>query len=273
MLTVEELREAVDTGEIDTVLVAIVDMQGRLQGKRCAARYFLDEVLGHAAEGCNYLLAVDVEMNPVSGYEMSSWDRGYGDFVMKPDLSTLRRIPWHEGTALVMCDVVWENGDPVVASPRQVLRRQLDRLAALGLDAYVGTELEFIVFDDTYEQAFNAGYRNLTPSNQYNVDYSLLGTARVEPLLRAIRNGMAGAGMTVESAKGECNPGQHEIAFRYTTALKTCDNHAIYKTGSKEIAAQQGKSLTFMATPATSTSRCAPPTASPCSPRATACRR
>ncbi|GAB2868071.1 glutamine synthetase family protein [Lentzea nigeriaca] len=247
MLTVEELREAVDTGEIDTVLVAIVDMQGRLQGKRCAARYFLDEVLGHAAEGCNYLLAVDVEMNPVSGYEMSSWDRGYGDFVMKPDLSTLRRVPWHEGTALVMCDVVWENGDPVVASPRQVLRKQLDRLAALGLDAYVGTELEFIVFDDTYEQAFNAGYRNLTPSNQYNVDYSLLGTARVEPLLRAIRNGMAGAGMTVESAKGECNPGQHEIAFRYTTALKTCDNHAIYKTGSKEIAAQQGKSLTFMA--------------------------
>ncbi|GGU40367.1 glutamine synthetase family protein [Lentzea flava] len=247
MLTVEELREAVDTGEIDTVLVAIVDMQGRLQGKRCAARYFLDEVLGHAAEGCNYLLAVDVEMNPVSGYEMSSWERGYGDFVMKPDLSTLRRIPWHEGTALVMCDVVWENGDPVVASPRQVLRRQLDRLAALGLDAYVGTELEFIVFDDTYEQAFNAGYRNLTPSNQYNVDYSLLGTARVEPLLRAIRNGMAGAGMTVESAKGECNPGQHEIAFRYTTALQTCDNHAIYKTGAKEIAAQQGKSLTFMA--------------------------
>ncbi|GAA3659656.1 glutamine synthetase family protein [Lentzea roselyniae] len=247
MLTVEELREAVDTGEIDTVLVAIVDMQGRLQGKRCAARYFLDEVLGHSAEGCNYLLAVDVEMNPVSGYAMSSWDRGYGDFVMKPDLETLRCVPWQEGTALVMCDVVWENGDPVVASPRQILRKQLDRLAALGLEAYVGTELEFIVFDDTYEQAFNAGYRNLTPSNQYNVDYSLLGTARVEPLLRAIRNGMTGAGMVVESAKGECNPGQHEIAFRYTTALRTCDQHAIYKNGAKEIASQQGKSLTFMA--------------------------
>ncbi|RAS59810.1 L-glutamine synthetase [Lentzea atacamensis] len=247
MLTVEELREAVDTGEIDTVLVAIVDMQGRLQGKRCAARYFLDEVLGHSAEGCNYLLAVDVEMNPVSGYAMSSWDRGYGDFVMKPDLETLRRVPWQEGTALVMCDVVWENGDPVVASPRQILRKQLDRLAALGLEAYVGTELEFIVFDDTYEAAFNAGYRNLTPSNQYNVDYSLLGTARVEPLLRAIRNGMTGAGMVVESAKGECNPGQHEIAFRYTTALRTCDQHVIYKNGAKEIASQQGKSLTFMA--------------------------
>ncbi|GLY50911.1 glutamine synthetase family protein [Lentzea sp. NBRC 102530] len=247
MLTVEELREAVDAGEIDTVLVAIVDMQGRLQGKRCAAQYFLDEVLGHSAEGCNYLMAVDVEMNPVSGFEMSSWERGYGDFVMKPDIDTLRRVPWQEGTALVLCDVVWENGDPVVASPRQVLRKQLDRLAALGLDCYVGTELEFIVFDDTYEQAWNAGYRNLTPSNQYNVDYSLLGTARVEPLLRAIRNGMTGAGMVVESAKGECNPGQHEIAFKYTTALRTCDQHAIYKNGSKEIASQQGKALTFMA--------------------------
>ncbi|RDI25507.1 glutamine synthetase family protein [Lentzea flaviverrucosa] len=247
MLTVEELRVAVDAGEIDTVLVAIVDMQGRLQGKRCAAQYFLDEVLGHSAEGCNYLLAVDVEMNPVSGFEMSSWERGYGDFVMKPDVETLRRVPWQEGTALVMCDVVWENGDPVVASPRQVLRKQLDRLAALGLDCYVGTELEFILFDDSYEQAWNAGYRNLTPSNQYNVDYSLLGTARVEPLLRAIRNGMTGAGMVVESAKGECNPGQHEIAFKYTTALRTCDQHAIYKNGSKEIASQQGKALTFMA--------------------------
>ncbi|SDH17946.1 glutamine synthetase [Lentzea fradiae] len=247
MLTVEELREAVDTGEIDTVLVAIVDMQGRLQGKRCAARYFLDEVLGHSAEGCNYLMAVDVEMNPVSGFAMSSWERGYGDFVMKPDVETLRRVPWQEGTALVMCDVVWENGEPVVASPRQVLRKQLDRLSELGLDAYVGTELEFIVFEDTYEQAWNAGYRNLTPSNQYNVDYSLLGTARVEPLLRAIRNGMTGAGMVVESAKGECNPGQHEIAFRYTTALRTCDQHAIYKNGAKEIASLQGKSLTFMA--------------------------
>ncbi|MCX2952651.1 glutamine synthetase family protein [Lentzea sp. NEAU-D7] len=247
MLTVEELSVAVDAGEIDTVLVAIVDMQGRLQGKRCAARYFLDEVLGHSAEGCNYLLAVDVEMNPVSGFEMSSWERGYGDFVMKPDIETLRRVPWQEGTALVMCDVVWENGDPVVASPRQVLRKQLDRLDALGLDCYVGTELEFILFDDSYEQAWNAGYRDLTPSNQYNVDYSLLGTARVEPLLRAIRNGMTGAGMVVESAKGECNPGQHEIAFKYTTALRTCDQHAIYKNGSKEIASQQGKALTFMA--------------------------
>ncbi|NUT95822.1 MAG: glutamine synthetase [Saccharothrix sp.] len=247
MLSVDELRVLVDAGEIDTVLVAIVDMQGRLQGKRCAARYFLDEVVPHAAEGCNYLLAVDVDMNTVAGYAMSSWDRGYGDFVMKPDLSTLRRVPWHEGTALVMCDIEWENGEPVVASPRQILRRQLDRLAERGLQAFVGTELEFIVFDDTYEDAWRRGYRDLTPSNQYNVDYSLLGTARIEPLLRAIRNHMAGAGLEVESAKGECNPGQHEIAFRYKEALATCDNHSVYKTGAKEIASQHGKSLTFMA--------------------------
>ncbi|RKT56038.1 glutamine synthetase family protein [Saccharothrix australiensis] len=247
MLTVDRLRELVDTGEVDTVLVAIVDMQGRLQGKRCAARYFLGEVLEHAAEGCNYLLAVDADMNTVDGYAMSSWDTGYGDFVMKPDLSTLRRLPWHPGTALVMCDIEWEDGQPVAASPRQILRRQLDRLAERGLRAHVGTELEFIVFDNTYEDAWNRGYRDLTPANQYNVDYSLLGTGRVEPLLRDIRNHMAGAGLEVESAKGECNPGQHEIAFRYKEALVTCDNHSVYKTGAKEIAAQHGKSLTFMA--------------------------
>jgi glutamine synthetase len=247
MLTVPELRALVEAGTVDTVLVAMVDMQGRLQGKRCAARYFLDEVVPHAAEACNYLLAVDVDMNTVGGYAMSSWERGYGDFVLRPDLSTLRRVPWQEATALVLCDLTWENGDPVVPSPRQVLRAQLDRLAELGLRAFVGTELEFIVFGDTYEEAWRAGYRGLTPANQYNVDYSMLGTARIEPLLRHIRNAMTGAGMQVESAKGECNPGQHEIAFRYTEALATCDNHSIYKTGAKEIAASHGNSLTFMA--------------------------
>jgi glutamine synthetase len=225
----------------------MTDMQGRLQGKRCAARYFLNEVVPHATEACNYLLAVDVEMNTVPGYRMSSWERGYGDFVLRPDLNTLRRVPWHEGTALVLADVEWVTGGDVPASPRQVLRRQLDRLAERGLVAYVGTELEFIVFDDSYEQAWRSGYRELTPANQYNVDYSLLGTARLEPLLRRIRNGMTGAGLYVESAKGECNLGQQEIAFRYADALTTCDNHSIYKTGAKEIAAQEGRSLTFMA--------------------------
>src|SRR6266545_933739 len=213
-LTVETLRDLVASGAVDTVLVAITDMQGRLQGKRCGARYFVEEVLAHGTEGCNYMLAVDVDMNTVDGYAMSSWERGYGDLLMSPDLDTLRLL--------------------------------LDRLAERGLAAYVGTELEFMVFNDTFESASDRHYRDLEPANQYNVDYSLLGTGRIEPLLRDIRNGMTGAGLYVESAKGECNLGQHEIAFRYDEALVTCDNHSIYKTGAKEIAAQHGKSLTFM---------------------------
>ncbi|MHC0428597.1 glutamine synthetase family protein [Streptomyces sp. O3] len=246
-LGIEELRALVASGEIDTVVLAFPDMQGRLQGKRFAAPFFLDEVLEHGTEGCNYLLAVDAEMNTVDGYEMSSWDRGYGDFAMRPDPDTLRRVPWNEGTAMLIADLAWGDGSPVVAAPRQILRRQLERLAEHGFTAWVGTELEFIVFKDTYEQAWDRDYRGLTPANQYNIDYSVLGTGRIEPLLRRIRNEMAAAGLTVESAKGECNPGQHEIAFKYDEALVTCDQHAVYKTGAKEIAAQEGVSLTFMA--------------------------
>jgi len=247
LLTLEQLRVHVDDGTIDTVLVAFTDMQGRLQGKRCDGRYFLNEVVGHATEACNYLLAVDVEMNTVGGYAMSSWERGYGDFVLKPDMATLRWVPWHEATALVLCDAQWDDGSPVVASPRQILRGQLDRLAEHGLVADVGTELEFMLFADSFDTAWRKAYHGLEPANLYNVDYSMLGTARVEPLLRRIRNAMTGAGMVVESAKGECNLGQHEIAFRYTDALATCDNHTIYKTGAKEIADQAGMALTFMA--------------------------
>jgi glutamine synthetase len=245
--SVEALRVAVDEGLVDTVVLALVDLQGRLQGKRLDARYFLDDVLEHGSEGCNYLLAVDVEMNTVDGYEISSWQRGYGDFVMVPDLTTLRPIPWQPGSVLVLADVGWLDGSPVLQSPRQILRRQLDRLAERGWQAFVGTELEFIVFQDSYEQAWTSRYAGLTPANQYNVDYSILGTSRLEPLLRAIRLGMRDAGLQVESAKGECNLGQHEIAFKYAEALTTCDNHVTYKTGAKEIAAQQGCSLTFMA--------------------------
>ncbi|MFI6508209.1 glutamine synthetase family protein [Streptosporangium sp. NPDC050855] len=248
-MDIDELHDEVRAGRIDTVLLAVADMQGRLQGKRLSARYFLEEVLGHASEGCNYLLAVDVDMNTVDGYAMSSWERGYGDFTMKPDLPTLRRVPWQDGTALVMADLLWEDGSDVTASPRQILRRQLDRLAGRGWGAFVGTELEFVVFADTYEDAWRRGYRDLTPANLYNVDYSLLGTARVEPLLRRIRLGMEGAGMYVESAKGECNLGQHEIAFRFGDALAACDDHSIYKNGAKEIASQEGMSITFMAKP------------------------
>jgi glutamine synthetase len=222
-------------------------MQGRLQGKRLDARFFLDHVLAHGTEACNYLLAVDVDMNTVDGYAISSWERGYGDFALVPDIGTLRHIPWQPGTAMLLADITWLDGAEVAESPRQILKRQLARLAERGWTAHVGTELEFIVFEDSYEDAWDKGYRGLTPANQYNVDYSVLGTSRVEPLLRAIRLGMRGARMQVESAKGECNPGQHEIAFFYSDALTTCDNHVIYKTGAKEIAAQQGRSLTFMA--------------------------
>lgn len=248
-LSVGDLRLRVEDGRIDTVVVAITDMQGRLQGKRFHAPFFLDEVLENGTEGCNYLLAVDVDMNTVDGYAMSSWSSGYGDLAMRPDLATLHLVPWQPGTAMVLADVAWLDGSDVVASPRQILRRQLDRLAEHGLAAFTGTELEFIVYRDSYEAAWQRGYRELTPANQYNVDYSLLGTARVEPLLRRIRNGMAGAGLTPESAKGECNLGQHEIAFRYDEALACADQHVIYKNGAKEIAAQEGMALTFMAKP------------------------
>ena len=245
-LELDALRSEVDAGRIDTVLLAMTDMQGRLQGKRLTATHFLDEVVEHDAEGCNYLLAVDVDMNTVEGYAMSSWERGYGDFVFKPDMDTLRLVPWQEGTALVTCDLVWEDGSPVVASPRQILKRQLERLSERGLEAWVGTELEFLVFMDSYEEAWRKGYRDLEPANYYNVDYSLMGTARIEPLLRRIRNSMASAGLAVENAKGECNFGQHEINFKYDRALATADGHSIYKNGAKEIAAQEGHSISFM---------------------------
>ncbi|MCU1520586.1 MAG: glutamine synthetase [Arthrobacter sp.] len=246
-LSVEELRERVASGDIDTVVVAITDSMGRLQGKRCGARSFLEDVLGHGAEGCNYLLSVDVEMNTIEGYAMSSWANGYGDMVMRPDVSTLRLVPWLEGTAMIQCDIFWLDGRPVSQSPRQILRAQIERLEALGYRAHIGTELEFIMFDDSYEEAWDKNYEGLTPATRYNVDYSLLATARLEPVIRHIRTGMEKAGLVVESSKGECNLGQQEITFRYTDALAACDNHVFYKNGAKEIAAQHGKSITFMA--------------------------
>jgi glutamine synthetase len=246
-VTLEELKEAVALGTIDTILLAMTDMQGRLQGKRMMATHFLDEVVEHGAESCNYLLAVDVDMRTVDGYAMSSWEGGYGDMLLVADLDTLRPVPWQEGTAVCLADVAWPDGSDVVASPRQILRRQLARLQERGWGANAGTELEFLVFKDTYEQAWHKGYRELTPANLYNVDYSLLGTARVEPLIRRIRNSMAAAGMVVEDSKGECNFGQHEINFHYADALRTADEHVIYKNGAKEIAAEDGVAITFMA--------------------------
>jgi glutamine synthetase len=246
-MTLDELKADIAAGRVDTVLLAMTDMQGRLQGKRLTAPFFLDSVLGHGAEACNYLLAVDVDMNTVDGYAMSSWNRGYGDFELKPDLSTLHRTTWLEGTAMCLADIQWEDGTPVVASPRQILRAQLDRLAERGWAAHGATELEFMVFNDSYEQAWDAAYRGLTPANRYNVDYSLLGTARVEPLIRRIRNAMMDAGLVVENSKGECNYGQHEINFLFGDALSAADQHVIYKNAAKEIASQEGMAITYMA--------------------------
>jgi glutamine synthetase len=246
-VTLDELKDAVARGAVDTVLLAMTDMQGRLQGKRLTATHFLDEVVAHGAESCNYLLAVDVDMRTVDGYEMSSWERGYSDMLLVPDLGTLRPVPWQEGTVVCLSDVAWLDGSEVVASPRQMLRRQMARLADRGWTANAGTELEFLVFLDTYEEAWHKRYRELRRANLYNVDYSLLGTARVEPLIRRIRNSMATAGMVVEDSKGECNFGQHEINFRYAEALRTADEHAIFKNGAKEIAADEGMSISFLA--------------------------
>ncbi len=246
-LTMDDLVARIGAGEIDTVVVALTDMQGRLQGKRLHGRYFADHVVGHGTEGCNYLLAVDVEMNTVGGYEISSWERGYGDmeFVLDPD--TIRLLTHLPATAMVQCDLVWPDGTPVAQSPRAILKNQLARVAEHGWTALSGTELEFIAYEDSYEAAHDKSYRDLVPVNQYNVDYSILGTTRIEPLLRDIRNHMYAAGLDVEGAKGECNLGQHEIGFLYAEALVTADNHAVYKTAAKEIAAQHGKSITFMA--------------------------
>ncbi len=241
------LEQLVAAGDIDTVIVAFCDMQGRLTGKRVSARLFVEDVAAHGAECCNYLLAVDVDMNTVDGYAISSWETGYGDMVMTPDFSTLRLIPWLPGTALVMADLSWTDGNPVTQAPRSILNRQIDRLAERGLVPYVGTELEFMVFDTGFREAWAAGYRGLTPATDYNVDYAMHASTRMEPLLRDIRLGMDGAGMYCEGVKGECNLGQQEIAFRYDHARVTCDNHTIYKNGAKEIADQHGKSLTFMA--------------------------
>lgn len=246
-LTREQLTQLVESGDVDTVILAITDMQGRLQGKRLDGHFFQHVIGESVVEGCSYLLASDVEMATVDGFALTSWDRGYGDIAFQPDFNSIRVVPWHEKTAIVFADVQTVHEEPVSVSPRQILQQQVARLAEHGWTGLAGTELEFIVFSDTYEQAWKSGYRELTPVNLYNVDYSLQGTSRIEPLLGRIRRSMTGAGMAVESVKGECNFGQHEIAFLYSTLVDKCDEHGLFKLGAKEIAAQEGFSLTFMA--------------------------
>ena len=250
MLTIEELREDVSGGTVDTVIACFTDMQGRLMGKRLDAEFFLSEqAAGRSAEGCNYLLALEMEMDPVPGYAIASWERGYGDFALVPDLTTLRRIPWHEATAMVQCDVAWHDGTPVGPSPRQVLRAQVEKARSLGFEPMFGSELEFFLFRETYLEAHAKHYHDLTPSVPYILDYHILAASFDEPFLREVRTSMKGAGMIVESSKGEAWAGQHEINFRFQDALRTADDHVVYKTGIKEIAQQRGCSVTFMAKP------------------------
>ena len=249
-MTLDELTKEIESGAIDTIVVAFTDMQGRLMGKRVHGDFFLEgDVAGHGVEGCNYLLALDMEMDPSPATRSPTGRAGYGDFLLQPDLATLRRIPWLEGTALVLCDVLWHDGKPVNPSPRQVLKRQVERAAELGFTPMFGSELEFYLFKETYAEAHEKRYENLTPSVPYILDYHILATTFDEPFLRQIRNYMQAAGIPVESSKGEAWPGQQEVNFRYADALTMADNHTVYKNGAKEIAHLNGCSITFMAKP------------------------
>jgi glutamine synthetase len=249
MLTLEELGAEAEAGTIDTVVTAFTDMQGRLVGKRIDISYFLDEVVDHGVEGCNYLLALDMEMDPVPGYQMANWEKGYGDFGITPDLGTLRRIPWLDRSALVLCDVVEHDGSPVTASPRQVLIAQYERAQELGYVPMFASELEFYLYKESYAQAHEQDYRKLTPTIPYILDYHILATTMDENILGQIRRGMQRAGIPVEFSKGEAWYGQHELNMRYADAVTSADRHTIYKNGVKEIAFLNGVSATFMAKP------------------------
>lgn len=252
MLSLDELERLIREGQIDTVIVAFPDMQGRLMGKRCTGTFFLNGARKET-HACNYLLTADMEMEPVPGYAAASWSLGYGDFVLKPDLATLRRIPWLEGTALVLADLEDEEGRALPHAPRNLLKRQLERLAERGWRAFFASELEFYLFQESYEEARRRHYRDLSPAGWYIEDYHIFQTTKEEGLIRAIRNGMQQAGIPVEASKGEWGPGQEEINFEYAGALEMADRHVIYKNGAREIAHAHGQALTFMAKPAVAT--------------------
>jgi glutamine synthetase len=245
-MTLSELKTLVDAGEIDTVLVCGIDMQGRLMGKRFHAQFFVNGGY-EETHCCNYLLTVDMEMTTVQGYKSSSWETGYGDYVLKPDLATLRRIPWLPGTALVLGDTLDHHGHEVPHSPRAILKRQVARARAMGFEPMMATELEFYLFENSYESLRDHGVNDLKPVSAYNEDYHIFQTTKEEDVMRAIRNGLYGAGIPVENSKGEAEAGQEEVNYRYSDALDTADNHVIVKNGIKEIAWSKGKSVTFMA--------------------------
>ncbi|HCL65107.1 MAG TPA: glutamine synthetase [Rhizobium sp.] len=245
--TFDELKKDVAEGRIDTVLACMVDMQGRLMGKRFHAQFFVDSGYKET-HSCNYLLATDMEMETVPGYKATSWEKGYGDYALKPDLATLRRVPWLEGTALVLCDVLdHHTHEDIRHSPRAILKKQVARLEAMGLKAFMATELEFFLFDQTYDDARASGYRDLQLASGYNEDYHIFQTTKEEDVMRAIRNGLQGAGIPVENTKGEASAGQGEVNVRYADALTMADRHVIIKNACKEIAWQRGKAITFLA--------------------------
>jgi glutamine synthetase len=246
-MNLQQLKAQVRSGKIDTVLVALPDPFGRLVGKRFRADMFLGSVAEHGTHGCNYLLTVNLEMDPLDGFKIASWEKGFGDFSLKPDLGTLRILPWQEGAALVICDHVKHDGVLVAEAPRSVLRRQLERLDDKGFTCFCASELEFYLFNQSYHSAFSGGYRELQPSSDYRIDYHLMQPTRDEPLMRAIRNGMTGADIPIESSKGEWSRGQHEINFTYKQPLPMADLHVLFKQGIKEIADQYGKCISFMA--------------------------
>jgi glutamine synthetase len=246
-MTLAQLKAQVKSGAIDTVLVAFPDPFGRLVGKRFRADYFLDSVASQGTHGCSYLLTVNLDMDPLDGFKVANWDTGFGDFAFRPDLSTLRVLPWQQGAALVFCDLAKHDGSLVAEAPRSVLKRQLDLLAAKGLSCYCASELEFYLFNQSYHSAFTGGYRDLQPASDYRIDYHLMQPTRDEPLMRAIRNGMTAARVPIESSKGEWGRGQHEINFTYAEPLAMADMHVLFKQGVKEMTEQQGKAVTFMA--------------------------
>jgi glutamine synthetase len=245
----KELKAKIRAGGIDTVIVAFPDVFGRLVGKRCTADFFLESVAAHGTHGCNYLLTVNIDMEPLDGFKLANWESGFGDFAMVPDLGSWRVLPWQESTALVICDYAQANGELVKEAPRSVLKRQMQALLGQGLTAYMASELEFFLFNQSFHQAYTAEYRNLIPSSDYRIDYHITQPTQDEPLMRALRNQMGLAGVPVESSKGEWGRGQHEINFRYGEALPMADMHVVFKQGVKEIATQHGKCVTFMAKP------------------------
>src|SRR5919198_5169999 len=249
MLSLDDLRKEGEEGTIDTVVTAFTDMQGRLFGKRINVDYFLEEAVDHGVEGCNYLLALDMEMEPVPGYEMANWEKGYGDFGIAPDMSTLRLIPWLDRTAMVLADVVEHDGSPVAASPRQILIAVYEKAIEMGFTPYAASEIEFYLYKESYAEAWEKGYNDLTPTIPYILDYHILATTMDEQYLGAIRRGMQGAGIPVEFSKGEAWYGQHEVNTRYADAVTPADRHTIYKNGVKEIAFLNEISASFMAKP------------------------